>query len=207
MSQDELKTLVGQAALQYVVAGEIVGVGTGSTVNKFIDAQVAKLRSQLQATRGHKEAVALQKQLDASRKQSSDLEEELLKTMQALEARRGASTDHAASLEALRGQLLAGEQSIRAEIEKLEAEIATVNVEREARSQGLDDGIRKRYNHLAHRRHPSVVEAREGRCLGCNVSLPPQLYNTLYHANSLEACPICYRLIYLKAAVFVEKAG
>ena len=38
LSQDELKTLVGQAALQYVIPGEIVGVGTGSTVNKFIDA-------------------------------------------------------------------------------------------------------------------------------------------------------------------------
>ncbi len=38
LSQDELKTLVGQAALQYVQTGEIVGVGTGSTVNKFIDA-------------------------------------------------------------------------------------------------------------------------------------------------------------------------
>ena len=38
ITQDELKTLVGQAALQYVVPGEIVGVGTGSTVNKFIDA-------------------------------------------------------------------------------------------------------------------------------------------------------------------------
>jgi ribose 5-phosphate isomerase A len=38
VTQDELKTLVGQAALQYVVAGEIVGVGTGSTVNKFIEA-------------------------------------------------------------------------------------------------------------------------------------------------------------------------
>lgn len=37
-SQDELKAMVGQAALHYVVAGEIVGVGTGSTVNKFIDA-------------------------------------------------------------------------------------------------------------------------------------------------------------------------
>lgn len=37
-SQDELKTMVGQAALKYVVPGEIVGVGTGSTVNKFIDA-------------------------------------------------------------------------------------------------------------------------------------------------------------------------
>lgn len=38
MTQDELKALVGQAALRYVIPGEIVGVGTGSTVNKFIDA-------------------------------------------------------------------------------------------------------------------------------------------------------------------------
>jgi len=38
MTQDELKALVGQAALEYVTPGEIVGVGTGSTVNKFIDA-------------------------------------------------------------------------------------------------------------------------------------------------------------------------
>ncbi|MBX9872078.1 MAG: ribose-5-phosphate isomerase RpiA [Burkholderiaceae bacterium] len=41
LSQDELKTLVGQAALHYVIPGEIVGVGTGSTVNKFIDALAA----------------------------------------------------------------------------------------------------------------------------------------------------------------------
>ena len=38
MTQDELKTLVGQAALQYVTPGEVLGVGTGSTVNKFIEA-------------------------------------------------------------------------------------------------------------------------------------------------------------------------
>ena len=38
MTPDELKALVGRAALRYVTAGEIVGVGTGSTVNHFIDA-------------------------------------------------------------------------------------------------------------------------------------------------------------------------
>ena len=41
MTQDELKTLVGQAALHYVTPGEVVGVGTGSTVNKFIEALAA----------------------------------------------------------------------------------------------------------------------------------------------------------------------
>ncbi|RST53214.1 ribose-5-phosphate isomerase RpiA [Variovorax sp. MHTC-1] len=38
LTQDELKAQVGRAALAHVVKGEIVGVGTGSTVNKFIDA-------------------------------------------------------------------------------------------------------------------------------------------------------------------------
>ncbi|MDM0105735.1 ribose-5-phosphate isomerase RpiA [Variovorax sp. J22R24] len=38
LTQDELKAQVGRAALDYVVKGDIVGVGTGSTVNKFIDA-------------------------------------------------------------------------------------------------------------------------------------------------------------------------
>ena len=46
MTQDELKTLVGRAALKYVVAGEIVGVGTGSTVNKFIEA-LATMKDQV----------------------------------------------------------------------------------------------------------------------------------------------------------------
>ena len=46
LTQDELKTLVGQAALQYVVPGDIVGVGTGSTVNKFIDA-LATMKDQI----------------------------------------------------------------------------------------------------------------------------------------------------------------
>jgi len=46
LSQDDLKTLVGQAALSYVVPGEIVGVGTGSTVNKFIEA-LASIKDQI----------------------------------------------------------------------------------------------------------------------------------------------------------------
>ena len=38
MTQDELKALVGRAALAHVQPGSVVGVGTGSTVDCFIDA-------------------------------------------------------------------------------------------------------------------------------------------------------------------------
>ena len=37
MTQDELKIAVARAAMAYVVAGDIIGVGTGSTANFFID--------------------------------------------------------------------------------------------------------------------------------------------------------------------------
>jgi ribose 5-phosphate isomerase A len=55
MNQDELKTLVGQAALQFVVPGQIVGVGTGSTVNKFIDA-LASIKDQIKGAVSSSEA-------------------------------------------------------------------------------------------------------------------------------------------------------
>ncbi|WP_028997986.1 ribose-5-phosphate isomerase RpiA [Azohydromonas australica] len=46
MNQDELKALVGQAAVAHVVPGSVVGVGTGSTVNCFIDA-LARIKDQI----------------------------------------------------------------------------------------------------------------------------------------------------------------
>ncbi|MGA0571036.1 ribose-5-phosphate isomerase RpiA [Variovorax sp. VNK109] len=55
LSQDELKTLVGQAALKYVVEGEIVGVGTGSTVNKFIEA-LASMKDRIKGAVSSSEA-------------------------------------------------------------------------------------------------------------------------------------------------------
>jgi ribose 5-phosphate isomerase A len=58
LSQDELKTQVGLAALRYVVPGDIVGVGTGSTVNKFIDA-LATIKDQIKGAVSSSEASTL----------------------------------------------------------------------------------------------------------------------------------------------------
>ena len=49
MTQDELKALVGRAAIDHVPPGSIVGVGTGSTVNCFID-ELAKIKDRIAGT-------------------------------------------------------------------------------------------------------------------------------------------------------------
>lgn len=48
LTQTELKRLVARAALDYVVPGEILGVGTGSTVDQFID-QLPEIRDRIPA--------------------------------------------------------------------------------------------------------------------------------------------------------------
>lgn len=49
MTQDEMKKAAGWAALKYVEKGSIVGVGTGSTVNHFIDA-LGSIKEEIKGT-------------------------------------------------------------------------------------------------------------------------------------------------------------
>ncbi len=49
MNQEEMKRAAARAALEYIQAGDIVGVGTGSTANYFIDA-LAEIKNRIEAT-------------------------------------------------------------------------------------------------------------------------------------------------------------
>ena len=75
MTQDELKALVGQAALAYVPSGAVVGVGTGSTIDHFIDAL---------ATRKHD----IQGAVSSSERSSARLRGHGIKVLEAAEVLR-----------------------------------------------------------------------------------------------------------------------
>lgn len=57
MTQDELKQAVARDAIAYVVENEIIGVGTGSTANFFID-ELAKIKHKIKGTVASSEATA-----------------------------------------------------------------------------------------------------------------------------------------------------
>ena len=57
LSQDEMKKQVAEAALEYVESGMVVGIGTGSTANHFIDG-LAKMKGKIDGTVASSEASA-----------------------------------------------------------------------------------------------------------------------------------------------------
>ena len=58
MTQDELKFAVACSALDYIVDDQIIGVGTGSTANFFID-ELGKIKHRIQGAVASSEATAL----------------------------------------------------------------------------------------------------------------------------------------------------
>lgn len=57
MTADEMKRAAAQAALEYIPAGSVIGVGTGSTANHFID-QLAAVRNRIEGAVASSEATA-----------------------------------------------------------------------------------------------------------------------------------------------------
>ena len=58
MNQDELKLAVARSAIDFIVDGEIIGVGTGSTANLFID-ELGKVKHRIKAAVASSEATAM----------------------------------------------------------------------------------------------------------------------------------------------------
>ncbi|MFT5111184.1 MAG: ribose 5-phosphate isomerase A [Parasphingorhabdus sp.] len=58
MNQNEMKAAVAQAALDYIEVGDIIGVGTGSTVNFFIE-KLAKVKGKIDGAVSSSEASTL----------------------------------------------------------------------------------------------------------------------------------------------------
>lgn len=58
MSQDNLKLSVARAAIEHVPKGKIIGVGTGSTANLFID-ELGKIKNDIEGAVASSEATAV----------------------------------------------------------------------------------------------------------------------------------------------------
>ena len=62
----------------------------------------------------------------------------------------------------------------------------------------IPDDILKKYNTIRTRFVNALVVVRRGSCAGCNMNIPPQLYNEMLKTTVLRYCPNCQRLIYVE---------
>jgi predicted nucleic acid-binding Zn-ribbon protein len=158
--------------------------------------QVAGAKHKLTQAKNSKEYVAAQREIEQRRESLAGREVEIAKLVDAVEAKKKLLADRTNDVQALRESIEKDGESARARMSELQGKIAELRSERDALATGIKADVLKRYGTIRMRRGLAVVSVRNGTCQGCNMNIPPQLYNTLQRGQSIETCPSCHRIIY-----------
>lgn len=159
---------------------------------------IEKFEEHMKRVTTQKEYMAARKQVDEARRLNTRLQDEILERRvkqeeltPRLEERRAT---HARVLESFQAE----EAVITEEQEALEREVAELTGRVEDELKGLSDNAFAYYQRLMKAgRQPAVVPVTGGSCQGCNMALPPQIFNQLLAANgTMFTCPTCTRIIY-----------
>jgi predicted nucleic acid-binding Zn-ribbon protein len=100
----------------------------------------------------------------------------------------------------LQSRLNNEKETIRKETEAGKRQLEKLDVELNTVAAGIDAGLLATYNKtkLLQNNGIAIVAVKNAICQGCNVNIPPQMYNELQRGGSLKKCPICDRIIYWK---------
>ena len=160
---------------------------------------IKRSESHVKEIRTNKEFQAVGREISTARKQVSELEEQILALTSRIE-------EFQLSLDARRLEFDTLEEQNRSAISEKEAVIAVFQAEIDSASNNREEIIRqlspnivRRYHQLRdQRRGQALAVVQGGSCLGCNMQLPPQLYNTLFRGDEMIFCPHCQRILILR---------
>lgn len=162
-------------------------------------ANISRSEANLKGITTQKEYQAVNKEIAAAKKLIVELEEQILQKISTIEGLKAELAAMETDLAALEENLGLQETEIKARIAQEEAAVAADAEARAERIKSIPPGMFKRYEKLREvRRGIAVVEARAGGCMGCNMQLPPQMYNNLHRGEELITCPHCQRILVLK---------
>ena len=160
---------------------------------------ITRSEARLHEIKTQKEYQAVLKEISSAKKIKSELEEQILKKISDTETLQGNIAEGEQNLAALTGNITMRKGEVQKKLDRLLAEIATDHAGRETTVAGLNAPLLNRYTMLREKRQGiAVVEARDGSCLGCNMNIPPQMYNNLYRGQELITCPHCQRILYIR---------
>ena len=162
---------------------------------------ITRSETNMKEIKTNKEFQAVGREITAARKQVTDLEELLLQKISQIEELSGELAAKKSRCDELAENSAQRVVAKQAEIDKVQSEIDADIERRENVTKGLPASLVKKFTILREqRRGKALAIARDGYCMGCNMQLPPQLYNNLYKYEELLACPHCQRILILKLA-------
>ena len=159
-----------------------------------------KIQAKLRSVKNNKEYQALLKEIEDVRGKNSEIEDEMIDFLDRMDITEKIITTKKDEYINIFEDAKSEKESIKQNAEARKKRLAELDMEGAEVSRLIDPELLKRYL-IIKEQSPgglAVVLVKDAVCHGCNVNIPPQLYNELFRCDSLRFCPNCQRIIYIK---------
>ena len=157
---------------------------------------IKKADKKLFEIKTHKEYEALQRQIAESKRNNADLEDDLLQEMENIEQLEAGISKEEEELAAKENDYGAKIADFRGKIEELKVIYEPKTEEKTKIASGLDRDLLSTYERVKKRNGYVLALAKNEVCTGCNMNIPPQLFNEVLTHSRLIQCPNCLKFLY-----------
>jgi predicted nucleic acid-binding Zn-ribbon protein len=156
-------------------------------------------RMRMNRIKNVKELQALQREIDLMRQANGELEEELIKIMQEIDAIKAQIKTKETEMVVLQEEWQKRQDDLQAQVGGIDKAVSEAAARRQSIASQLANDLISRYELIfARRGGTAVVEVSGGICQGCYMNIPPQLGNEIIKSEKLHLCPSCNRILYVK---------
>ena len=159
-------------------------------------------RMRMNRIKNIKELQALQREIDQMRENNGELEEELIKIMQDIDALKAQMQTKEGEMAGMREEWKNKQRELETQISGIDQSVSAAASRRQTIASQVTGDLISRYELIFSRRGGmAVVEVAAGICQGCYMNIPPQLSNEISRSDKVHLCPSCQRILYIKPAM------
>lgn len=160
--------------------------------------QAKKSQEKLRLIKTNKEYQSSLKEIEKLKTNNSQIEDKMLECLDSMDEAEKVIAAKKDEYLQISEQLNNEKKIIDREAEEGKKKLVELNANWKKVSGSVEPELLKKYIIIREQqaRGIAIVPAKDAVCRGCNVNLPPQMYNELQRCDSLRLCPNCQRIIY-----------
>ena len=158
--------------------------------------RIRRAQSKLYDVKTNKEYQALLREIETLKEINSQREIEILEIMDEIDGLKGEYGRMEKELLKMEERIGAEKKRLEESLGKADGALASKKRKRTMITKKLSPQLMALYQTLKEKRRTAVVPARFGACQGCNVKIPPQMFNEVQRNEAIIVCPSCNRILY-----------
>jgi predicted nucleic acid-binding Zn-ribbon protein len=173
---------------------------TGAALDLNKD-RLARANGKLEGVQNGQEFQAANKEIEQLKKLNATLDEQLKKAAQDIELANKEAGEIETQITKAEQDRTKQAETVSGQESQVGTEITSLMKERSKYTAGVEARLLAQYDRVRGARAGlGIVPAIAGRCKGCNMVVPPQLYNEVHKGTQIHACPSCHRILFVPMA-------